>query len=166
MFKINDYVVYGGNGVCKVTDIGVPEISRFSSEREYYTLEPVYESGKIFAPVDNKKVVMRNVITKEEADNLINSIPSLEVNWVDNMKDREHEFKDIIHHYDCRGFVKIIKTLIERKKKCAAKGKKLSASDTNYLKRAQEYLCGEFAIALNIPKDKVNSYIENRLKCM
>ena len=166
MFNIDDYVIYGGNGVCKVTDIGVPEISRFDCEKEYYTLEPVYESGKIFAPVDNNKVVMRRVITKEEADDLINSIPSVEVNWVEDMKDREHEFKDIIHHYDCRGFVNIIKTIIERKKKCSSVGKKISVSDTNYLKRAQEYLCGEFAIALNIPKDTVNTYIENRLKCM
>ena len=33
-------------------------------------------------------------------------------------------------------------------------------------KIAQEYLSGELAIALNIPKDTVNTYIENRLKCM
>ena len=42
----------------------------------------------------------------------------------------------------------------------------MSVSDTNYLKKAQEYLWGELAIALNIPKDTVNSYIENRLKSM
>lgn len=166
MFKIDDYVVYGGNGVCRVADIGIPEISRFDCEKEYYTLEPVYENGKIFAPVDNEKVVMRKVITKEEADELIESIPSVEVNWIENMKDREHEFKDIIHNYDCSGFVKIIKTLVERKKYCTSAGKKLSASDANYLKRAKEYLCSEFAIALEIPKDNVDSYIENRLKCM
>ena len=166
MFKIEDYVIYGGNGVCKVTDIGVPEISRFDCEREYYTLEPVYESGKIFAPVDNTKVVMRKVLTKEEADDLINSIPSMEVNWIEDMKDREGKFKAIIHDYDCKGFVKIIKTIIERRKKCSSDGKKMSVSDTNYLKKAQEYLWGELAIALNIPKDTVNSYIENRLKSM
>ncbi|WP_366936692.1 CarD family transcriptional regulator [uncultured Clostridium sp.] len=141
-------------------------MSRFNSEKEYYTLEPVYENGKIFAPVDNEKVVMRKVITKEEADELIESIPSVEVNWIENMKDREHEFKDIIHHYDCSGFVKIIKTLVERKKHCISAGKKLSASDANYLKRAKEYLCSEFAIALDMPKENVDSYIENRLKCM
>ena len=166
MFKINEYVIYGGNGVCKVTDIGVPEISRFDCEREYYTLVPVYETGKIFAPVDNTKVVMRKVLTREEADDLINNISSVEVKWVENMKDRELEFKSISRDYDCEGFVKIIKTIIERKKKCSSDGKKMSASDTNYLKKAQEYLWGELAIVLNIPKDTVNSYIENRLKCM
>ena len=166
MFKINDYVIYGGNGVCKVVDVGVPEISRLDGKKEYYTLEPVYESGKIFTPVDNDKVVMRRIISKEEADELINSIPSMKVEWVEDMKDRENKFKDIIHNYDCIGFIKIIKTIIERKKQCASDGKKISSNDKNYLKRAQEYLCGELAIALNIPKDKVDSYIDNRLKCM
>ena len=166
MFKIDDYVIYGGNGVCKVTDVGVPEISRFDSEKEYYTLEPVYEIGRIFAPVDNEKVVMRKVLTRQEADDLIGTIPSVEVNWIDNMKERDHEFKDIIQHYDCIGFVKIIKTIIEKKREYSSDGKKLSVSDANYLKRAQEYLSGELAIALNIPKDTVNNYIENRLKCM
>lgn len=166
MFKIDDYVVYGGNGVCKVTNVGTLENSRSDSDREYYTLEPVYESGKIFTPVDNQKVVMRKIISKEEADELINSIPSIEVDWIDDMKDRESRFKDIIHNYDCKGFVKIIKTIIERKKQCVTSGKKLSSNDKNYLKRAQEYLCGELAIALNIPKDTVDGYIVNRLKCM
>ena len=82
------------------------------------------------------------------------------------MKERDHEFKDIIQHYDCIGFVKIIKTIIEKKREYSSDGKKLSVSDANYLKRAQEYLSGELAIALNIPKDTVNNYIENRLKCM
>lgn len=166
MFKIDDYVVYGGNGVCRVTNVGLLENSGINSEREYYTLEPVYESGKIFTPVDNEKVVMRRIISKEEANELINSIPSIEVRWIDDMKDRESVFKDIIRNYDCKGFVKIIKTIIERKKQCMTNGKKLSTNDKNYLKRAQEYLCGELAIALNIPKDRVNGYIVNRLKCM
>ena len=166
MFKVDDYIIYGGNGVCRVADIGVPEISRSDIEREYYTLEPIYESGRIFAPVDNEKIVMRKVITKEEAENIIENIPSIEVNWIDDMKERENQFKDIIHHYDCSGFVKIIKTLLERKNKCASAGKKMSTSDANYLKKAKEYLCGEFAIALNIPKDNVDGYIKERLKSM
>lgn len=166
MFKINDYVIYGSNGVCKVTDVGVLEISRFDEEKEYYTLKPVYENGRVFAPVDNEKVVMRKVITKEEADDLIVSIPSIEVIWNDNMKERDFEFKNTIKNYDCSGFAKIIKTISQKKKECTLEGKKLSVSDTNYFKRAQEYLCGELAIALNIPKDTVNKYIENKLKCM
>lgn len=109
---------------------------------------------------------MRKVLTRQEADDLIGTIPSVEVNWIDNMKERDHEFKDIIQHYDCIGFVKIIKTIIEKKREYSSDGKKLSVSDANYLKRAQEYLSGELAIALNIPKDTVNNYIENRLKCM
>ena len=61
MFKINDYIVYGDNGICKVVDIGIPSIS-CNKNRVYYTLEPIYESGKIYTPVDNNHIIMRKLI--------------------------------------------------------------------------------------------------------
>lgn len=49
---------------------------------------------------------MRKILTKQEADELIRDIPNEEINWIDNIKDRDNEFKDIIHNYDCDGFIK------------------------------------------------------------
>lgn len=54
MFKINDYVVYGSNGVCKVTDI--EQVTLRNEELEYYILSPVYnEKMTIKTPVNNQK---------------------------------------------------------------------------------------------------------------
>ena len=70
MFKIGDYVAHYKEGVCEVVNIG--KIDMGSSDKEYYTLKPVYDAGgTVYTPVDNKRDQIRKLITKEEAENLI-----------------------------------------------------------------------------------------------
>ena len=65
MFKVNDYIIYGNFGVCQVTDIGVREEE---DNKLFYTLVPCNMAGStILTPVDNEHVVMRAIMTKEEA---------------------------------------------------------------------------------------------------
>ena len=49
MFKAGDMVVYGGTDVCRVLGVLIPEFAK-KRGTEYYELEPVYESGTIYAP--------------------------------------------------------------------------------------------------------------------
>ena len=71
MFKIGDYVAHYKEGVCEVVNIG--KIDMGSSDKEYYTLKPVYDAGgTVYTPVDNKRDQIRKLITKEEAENLRN----------------------------------------------------------------------------------------------
>ncbi|SHK27301.1 transcriptional regulator, CarD family [Clostridium cavendishii DSM 21758] len=160
MFKINDYVVYGGNGVCKVLGIGTPSINGADKERQYYRLKPIYENGSIiYTPVDNEKVVMRRIISKEEAKALINNITSMEVLYFEDDKMRQEKYKEVMHTYDCMELIKIIKTSYLRKEERLAEGKRNTATDDKYLKMAEECLYGEFAIALDMPKDQVKDFI-------
>ena len=74
MYKVDDLVVYGKNGVCRINGIGKIAIS--DSDRLYYTLVPVYKNEEvIYAPVENGKIVMRHIISREEAKALIKRIP-------------------------------------------------------------------------------------------
>lgn len=41
MYQIGDLIVYGGEGVCRVEEIGVPKISGINKQRQYYTLAPL-----------------------------------------------------------------------------------------------------------------------------
>ena len=43
MFRIGDYVAHYKEGVCEVVNIG--KIDMGSSDKEYYTLKPVYDAG-------------------------------------------------------------------------------------------------------------------------
>lgn len=76
MFAAGDLVVYGGEGVCRVESIGPSGLAYDDGTRLYYHLTPLYRSGTVMTPVDTG-VLMRSVITREEALALIASIPSL-----------------------------------------------------------------------------------------
>ena len=73
MYNIDDLIMYGTTGVCKVSDIRKSDFAGGDEDRLYYVLEPLYQSGVIYAPVDNQKVFMRAVISEDEAKDLIDS---------------------------------------------------------------------------------------------
>ena len=51
MFEVNDYIVYGLTGVCRITDIAKDEIS--NNDTEYYELLPVSKDNlTIKVPVE------------------------------------------------------------------------------------------------------------------
>ena len=71
MFAAGDLVIYGGNGVCEVTEVGPLRGSRGAErKRLYYTLRPRSGTETIYAPVDTP-VYMRGIISREEAERLI-----------------------------------------------------------------------------------------------
>lgn len=108
MFQVNDVVIYGHHGVCEITNVGTLKMPMADQEKLYYTLRPVYhKESSVYAPVENRKIVMRSVITKEEAENLIQNIPRIETVWIVNEKAREVQFKEAMQTCDCEELVKI-----------------------------------------------------------
>lgn len=163
MFKVGDYMIYGSVGVCQVDAIGPLSIEKSDSKRLYYTLTPVYETGsKVFTPVDNDKVIMRPILSKEEAEKLIEGITQVETLWVPFEKGREEIYKEAMKKCDCREWVKIIKTLYQRKQARIAEGKKAVNADEKYLHIAEEALYGELAIPLNMKPDEVEKFIKQQ----
>ena len=65
MFQPGDFVVYGSSGVCRVIQVGALEGKSADPTRQYYTLQPVFESERIYTPVDSG-VFMRPAMTKEQ----------------------------------------------------------------------------------------------------
>lgn len=164
MFDIGDYVVYGHNGICQVEDITNPGFSGVDKEKKYYVLQPLHTKGsKIYSPVDNKKVLMRSVMSGEEAEKLIEEIPIIEVLWIGNEKMREESYKAAMLTCEPVEWVKIIKTLYLRGKDRIRQGKKITATDERYLKLAEESLYSELAFALNREKDEMEDYITRRI---
>lgn len=77
MFQVGELIVYGGEGVCRVEAVGPITMSGVKSDKPYYTLAPLYRMGKIYAPVDTT-VLMRPVLSRKEAEDLIRKIPEIE----------------------------------------------------------------------------------------
>ena len=52
MFSPGELVVYGGEGVCRVENIGPAEIAGADKRKLYYTLRPLYRTGRVITPVE------------------------------------------------------------------------------------------------------------------
>lgn len=164
MFQVNDVVIYGNHGVCRITAIGTLAMSMADRHKTYYTLRPVYQqTAVIYAPVDNPKTIMRKIISREEAEELIKEVPLIESVWIVNEKEREFQYKAALQTCDCRELVKIIKTLYLRKKSRIQNGKKVTAVDEKYFRLAETQLYEELAYTLQMEKEQVAPYITSCL---
>ena len=165
MFEINEYIVYAENGVCVVDDICTPPISGVDKNKKYYVLHPLFSKGcKIYTPVENEKVVMRKILLKKEAMELIDHIPAIENIEVANERFREDYYKKAMRSFSGQEWIKVIKTLYNRKEERKVDGKALTATDERYLRMAEECLHGELSISLGIPKEQVEDYIDKRVR--
>lgn len=165
MFKIDDYIICARNGVCKVMDVGVTDVDISDPKRRYYKLQPIYENGEIiYIPINADKIVMRKIISSEEANNLINNINSIEPLLFDDNNPPVEKYKEVMHTYECKELIRIIKTSYLRKKERLEEGKKDTVADIKYLKMAGDYLLGELSISLNIPKDQIKNSIVKSIK--
>lgn len=164
MFAVNDYIVYGNHGVCKVENIGTVSLAMVDKNKIYYTLRPVYKSeAVVYAPVENPKSVIRPVLTKEDADKLIEEIPSLDSVWIGNEKEREVQYKAALRSCDCRELIRIIKTLYHRKMDRIKDGKKVTVVDERYFRQAEDQLYGELAFAMSMDRNQVGECLITRI---
>lgn len=164
MFQVNDFIIYGNNGSCKVTDIR-HEKDFNGNLREYYILQPVYlKTSTIMTPVDNTKVVMRVILGEDEANNLISSIADSEIPWVDNDKVRNKEYRDLSRTCDSENWIQLIRTLYVKKLEKISDGKKLSQADEIIMQSVEKLLFGEIAISLQMELDKVKELVIGKIE--
>ncbi|MBS6501247.1 MULTISPECIES: CarD family transcriptional regulator [Clostridium] len=162
MFKINDYVVYGSNGVCKVTDI--EQVTLRNEELEYYILSPVYnEKMTIKTPVNNQKILMRELMTKAEIVNLLKEISKNETVEIEDSRRRVEEYKAIIKRGNAEELIKVINSIKLEKDEKISIGKKLNKTDEDIMISASKQLYQEMAIVLDIDVDEVQDYIKNNI---
>lgn len=165
MFKVNQLVVYENSGVCRVEKI--EEAPFPSGPKTCYILKPVYtKEGTIYSPVNNPNVVMRPVITKEEAMDLIHSIPETEVQTFEGLRASELEgkYRDAARSQQCHDLIPLAMAIYKKSRNARKAGKKVSEVDDRFLKRLNDQIDGELAIALGIGKEDVQEFIAREVK--
>ncbi len=164
MFNINDTVLYGGEGACRIT--GMTERKFGGKTRNYYILKPLYnEDTTLYVPVDSGTLVarMRKIISVEEAYEVIDSMREHSDMWIDDARRRHTEFNAIISEGNVRKVSALISTLYEHKHERESSGKSLCLTDERCLKSAERFLNTEFAVVLGINPDKVGKFIRDRI---
>lgn len=162
MYQPGDMIVYGSTGVCRVKE--VTRLDFQSGNQLYYALDPLYQDGVIYTPVDTK-VFMRPVITKEEAEALIDKIPTMQAAAYHNsvLRELEEHYAGYLKSHDCGDLIELAMSIYAKKQLLATQHRKFGAVDERFLKRAEDLLDGELAVALGVPKDQVGAYISARV---
>lgn len=163
MFELNDLVMYGVVGVCRIEDIKTLDFQGVDKTREYYVMRPLEKhENMIYVPVDHKPGALRGVISAEEARELIDEIKDLEIMWSENDKAREAQYKESLEKGGCREWIRIIKTSYLNNQERALQGKKAAGMDKKYFELAEDLLYGELSAVLKMKKEDMVEYISSK----
>ena len=164
MFKTNDVVVYGSQGVCEI--VGISEQRVDGVIRNYFVLKPKNNIGSTFyVPTWNEKAwgKMRKVMTKEDVNALIDSMPCQKTTWIENENERKEVYRKTLASGDQAAIISMVQALFLHKKQREAEGKRLHMSDEYFMKDAEQILYTEWQYVLNVDKAGLMAYIFDRL---
>lgn len=166
MYQVGEWIFYGNVGACQVREISKRKVPGMEQERLYYTLQPVSDNCSIAAPVEAGKVFMRPLITREEAERLIAHIPQVEPTIYHNpvLRQLTEHYEALLNTHDCGMLIEMTMSIYAKRQEALEQKRKLGAVDEKFMRRAEDLLFGELAVALDIPKNQVPAYIQARLE--
>ena len=167
MFQVGEHIVYGVNGICRVAEIG-PSPYDPTDTRIFYLLIPVNNpmSSTIYTPVDNDRVPMRRLMTREEIEALIEALPEVELLTVPVEKQRREIYRTVIGQLDPKGYVQVIKTVRRRRAELTAAHKHFPVTDLEYGRLAQHLLASECAHVMGMSEAEADGLITARLESL
>ena len=122
------------------------------------------KGSTICSPVDNQKVFMRKVMTKEEARELLRGIPEYEDMEIRDSRTQEQQYKEILQSGNSTESLRLLKALYERKRKREAAGRRITAVDEKYLFLAKDCLLNELSIALDMDVEDVDKILADKIR--
>lgn len=163
MFKVNDTIMYGNNGVYRITDIR-PEAFGGGEPILYYVLTHVdNDTLTVYCPVENSKVPLHRLLSVQEIYDLIKLMPDTQGEWIENDQKRNEAFTAILKSGNHSEMVKLIKTIHFEKEERSRRNKKLHIADERIMKEAERVLYEEFAHVLQITPDEVIPFITGEI---
>ena len=160
MYSVGEKIIYGESGVCTIEKIAPLDMAGADASKMYYYLKPLIGSGTYFTPVDSN-AFMRHLISKEEANSLISSIPDIEPAICNDSRFNHVEafYKELFRLHTPEAMVSIIKGLNQRMSEKKTKSSRAEAT----MKRAREILHGELSIALEMDISEVDTLIRGKI---
>ncbi|MBQ9068710.1 MAG: hypothetical protein IJ131_06555 [Eggerthellaceae bacterium] len=155
-FSVDDIVMYGPNGCCKVAAIEQRDAGM------YYILHPVHnDHTKLLVPMDNEDLVgrMRHVPSKRVLRDCIKRALEEPLVWIDDSAERKEAAKHVLSFGSEVELLVLVRSFYKHKEAILASGKKATSSDNAILKTAQEHVRDEFSVVLGIDVDEVDDYI-------
>ncbi len=162
--QLNEYVVYRNTGVCQIVAVedqcmdGVTTIT-------YYKLKPIADiNSTYYIPVVKVDEKLRKLLTREEVNELINSMPlegDADTVLSNNRRERREMYTQILKSDDHMAILRLISALYFHKRSSEAKGKRFSAMDENAMKNAEHLMLQEFGFVLEMTESELRQYMDD-----
>jgi CarD family transcriptional regulator len=158
MFNIGDLILYSTHGICRIDDIC--EKTFLGDTKRYYVLHPMGDSRlSISTPVDSDKVAMLELLSKEEAEEILNSFKQPGIDWIDTDNERNEAYSKTVKKGNRKMISMIANTLMRQKINTEKKGRKFHEKDKKLLTSIQSVLFGELAFSLNTTSEAIHEKI-------
>jgi len=164
VYNIGDLIIYSAHGICKIDDICEKTIS--GNTRMYYVLHPMENSKhlSISIPVHNDKVLMLDLLKKDEAHEILDSFKDPGMKWPDKPNLRYSLYNNIVQTGDRKEIAKVVNTLLRKQMEADLLGRKLYEQDRKILDTAQNILFKEMALSLNTTWEDIHEMVLKQLK--
>lgn len=165
MFSIGDYMIYGVNGVCLIEDICASPFDK-KDTRTFYMLRPLGATAGsvIYTPTDNAQVPMRPLMSREDAEQLIDQIPLVPLLEVPVEKLRREVYRQAMQSCNPVEYVRLIKTVHVRRAEMIRQHKRLSETDSDFERNAKLSLYHELAVVLGVQYAEIEPYLASRVQ--
>lgn len=148
-YKIGETIVHNKLGLCTVK-----EITKMN-DMDYYVLVPNKEDAKVMIPVSNAEKLTRKLVTKDEIDDLVNKIPDINIDLINDFKTRIKKYDELLKAGGTENLAILARTIYEYKKE----KNNLTVADKEIFKLAEELLFTELSFVLNINPKDVGKYL-------
>ncbi|MBO5973966.1 MAG: CarD family transcriptional regulator [Clostridia bacterium] len=153
MYNVGDSISHPMHGAGVIVDIVDRSVD--NRPQPFYLVNMLFGSMTVLIPCGIcDSIGVRNIISSQEADKIIDSLPKLCIEFNDNWSKRYRENIDRIKSGDLYVVAGVIKTLVLRDKI-----KTLSTGERKLLNTAKGILASELALAKNITIHEAERWI-------
>lgn len=157
MYKIGDKIVYPMHGAGEI--VGLEDKEIFGKVNSYYVLDMPIGGMKVSLPVDAVETIgVRRIISKNEADELLDDFSKYEIEETTNWNKRYRENMEKIKSGSITSVAHVVKTLMMRDLE-----KGLSTGERKMLSSAKQILLSELILVKGISADKAETMITERV---
>ncbi len=160
MFKINDSVIHCREGLSTIVS------TSNMNGKDYFLVSVNRNSGEtIYVPVDTASSIIRPLMNKKEADELLLYIKKIKKEFNTNTKQRRDAYKKMLSSGSVKEIAYLYRQLYFYEKIGGENNTeiKLGPVDIDMLSYAQNMLMDEFALTYNVKREEVKDFIEKRI---
>lgn len=166
MFKVLDKVIDKKGRAFYINEVVSKDFG--NGPKDYFILLPCFkedynENYLSFIPVSNASNLIRPIMNKKEALNLIDSLNDIEGYGEIPPKNRKSYFEDVLSKGKEYETCRVIKSLFDYREEKAKIRKTLSEYENKLLNYLNKIMKEELSLSLGIEIDEVCEFVENKL---